>query len=138
MAGSRSGWIRWRSNPGRPSASRLRPNMPGAFYWSPLRPSGPRHALCDGTMSAEAPIPLATGPEIECVRLFLLVVGAVGFPDEPKTAGFVEASRARVALEGEELQPIEAPLGDLPQGVAHAPALRLRQTMELIARGPAN
>ena len=29
-AGSRSGWIRWRSSPGRPSASPLPPNMPAA------------------------------------------------------------------------------------------------------------
>src|SRR4051812_48052173 len=49
-AGSRSGWIRSPSNPARPSASPLPPNMPDAGWSNPSRPIGPHHGWCDGTV----------------------------------------------------------------------------------------
>src|SRR6266403_863502 len=52
-AGSRSGWIGWRSNPVRPSGSRFQPNMPDAGCSRPSRRTGRRPASCGGTVSSE-------------------------------------------------------------------------------------
>jgi hypothetical protein len=54
-------------------------------------------------------------PEIERVRLLLLISGAVGFPDQRKTSRLVEAARRPVLLECPQLQPVERGLRDPQQ-----------------------
>src|SRR5580692_7121162 len=67
MAGSRSGWIRWRSSPGRPNASHLRPNMPGAGCWRRWPRIGRRRACFAGTASNKEIDMSKTTPAIRSV-----------------------------------------------------------------------
>src|SRR3954462_6349566 len=74
MAGSHTGWIRWRSSPARPSASPLRPNMPGSGCSNPSRPIGRHRASCDGTPSSEEHAMSKSVPAIRSVKARGVVV----------------------------------------------------------------
>ena len=75
----------------------------------------------------DAFVGLSAGPEIECIRLLLLISCAVCFLHQRKASHFVKASGPHVALEGPKLQAIERTLGDLQQLGANATPLRVWQ-----------
>src|ERR1700694_2140399 len=71
-------------------------------------------------------------PEIESIRLPLLISSAVGFPNQHKASCFVKTSSGHIALERPKLQAAKKTLGDLQQFGADATPLILRKHIQLV------